>query len=159
VTFLAGFCRTTRLVDEMSPVRSSFSEPRESRIREIFLEALGKTGAAERSAWLDWVCLGKPELRVRVEALLRSHREDDFLETPARELKELGLPEITIADVDEATGGSIGPFKLVSKIGEGGCGIVYVAEQGEPIRRRVALKLIKAGMDTKAVIARFGAER
>jgi eukaryotic-like serine/threonine-protein kinase len=68
---------------------------------------------------------------------------------------KLVLPEAE----DEAVGKTIGRYKILEKVGEGGCGVVYVAEQTEPVRRRVALKVIKLGMDTKAVVARFEAER
>ena len=70
-----------------------------------------------------------------------------------------GLTTVLAVAADEAIGGTIGRYKLRERLGEGGCGIVYVAEQSEPVRRRVALKVIKLGMDTREVIARFGAER
>src|SRR5262249_7048730 len=69
------------------------------------------------------------------------------------------MPLATQMAGDDATGDRIGRYKLLQKIGEGGCGVVYMAEQVEPVRRRVALKVIKLGMDTKAVVARFEAER
>src|SRR5690242_5120672 len=92
----------------------------------------------------------------RVLALLQAlRRAADFLEAPASGVARGGAVE----EPDQMIGRRIGHYKLLQKIGEGGCGVVYMAEQDEPIRRRVALKIIKLGMDTKAVIARFEAER
>ncbi len=137
-----------------------------ARPRELFVGALEKP-PAERAAFLDAACGGDPELRRRVEDLLREREElGGFLETPA--LSEAALlsraalgPGDTaiVATVTEKPGDHIGPYKLLQKIGEGGCGVVYMAEQEKPVRRRVALKVIKLGMDTRNVIARFEAER
>ncbi len=94
-----------------------------------------------------------------MEELLRAHEQaKDFLETPPAGIifKRTNLANVPVA---EKAGDKIGRYKLLEQIGEGGCGVVYVAEQQEPVRRRVALKIIKLGMDTKAVIARFEAER
>ena len=127
--------------------------------RDIFLGALDQT-PAERGAYLDGACVGDGALRQRVEHLLA---EQDvlggFLETPA--LTPHFGPHGTqvVAAVTEKPGDRIGRYKLLQMIGEGGCGVVYMAEQEEPVRRRVALKVIKLGMDTKSVIARFEAER
>jgi serine/threonine protein kinase/WD40 repeat protein len=112
-----------------------------------------------RLAYLNEACAGEPALRRKVEALLDAHDEaDDFLDSPApgvdsRRGETAALPATSI------TGERIGRYKLLQQIGEGGCGIVYMAEQEAPVRRRVALKVIKLGMDTKQVIARFEAER
>src|ERR1022692_923281 len=109
-------------------------------------------------AFLDVICAADPALRHRLEALLAAHDAPD-------ELSPKGAPDaktmkIEFADVpDEAVGQTLGRYKLLEKVGEGGCGVVYVAQQTEPVRRRVALKVIKLGMDTKAVVARFEAER
>ena len=113
--------------------------------------------AAEREAYLAQACGDDGLLRARVEALLRAHdTAGDLLEAApgaaVREVLTKSLPE-------EKTGTLIGRYKLLQKIGEGGCGVVYMAEQQEPVVRRVALKVIKLGMDTKEVIARFEAER
>jgi eukaryotic-like serine/threonine-protein kinase len=144
----------------MSAVKSSNkSDQRQSRIREIFLEALATTDLAQRKAWLDITCVGDGELRTRVEALLRNHREDTFLETPARDLSTLGLSDIQSSGIVPPAGSFIGRYKIVEPIGEGGFGVVFMAEQQQPVRRAVALKVIKAGMDTRQVIARFEAER
>jgi serine/threonine protein kinase len=98
-----------------------------------------------------------------VEALLADHfRQDAFMEKPAA-AREEPVKTIKLGAVvnpnDEAVGQAIGRYKLLEKLGEGGCGAVYVAQQSEPVRRRVALKVIKLGMDTKEVIGRFEAER
>ncbi len=113
--------------------------------------------AAERSAFLAKACGADEALRQRVEALLRAHDQaGDFLEqTPAR--TRASRPELP--PVGEKPGDRVGHYKLLQQIGEGGCGAVFMAEQEEPVRRRVALKIIKPGMDTKSVIARFEAER
>src|SRR5436853_3556729 len=121
----------------------------------------------ERAAYLDGACADDPALRMHIEALLRVHEEAiPFLENKAPGAQQsqmlAGVPGATIrvcAPVIEKPGERIGRYKLLQQIGEGGCGVVYMAEQEEPVRRRVALKVIKLGMDTKNVIARFEAER
>jgi len=125
-------------------------------IKVILAEAMEKPTAEERSAYLDKVCRDAGDLRREVESLLRlEDKMGDFLESP---IFDSG---VTLGDspLTEGPGTVIGPYKLLEKIGEGGFGAVYMAEQEEPIRRRVALKIIKLGMDTKQVIARFEAER
>ena len=124
---------------------------------EIFEAAISCTTPEKRQAYLDEVCDGRPELRGRVEALLAAHHQaGPFLNPPVaarpRTIK-LSLP------AEEAPGTVIGRYKLLEKVGEGGFGVVYVAEQREPVKRRVALKIIKLGMDTRQVVARFEAER
>ncbi|HEY3861368.1 MAG TPA: protein kinase [Verrucomicrobiae bacterium] len=136
------------------------SEPKTFQNRpekEIFLEALEKRTPEERSAFLDGACGKNPALRARVEALLANHFQSvPFMEKPVVEGER---PTARVAVAEEAIGTVIGRYKVLQKIGEGGCGVVYMAEQAEPVRRRVALKVIKLGMDTKEVIARFEAER
>jgi serine/threonine protein kinase len=118
----------------------------------IFTEAVTKS-LAERQSFLEASCQG--DVRARVEALLRAHDEvGEFLNNS---LNEERTSASTSAEI--RAGDHIGRYKLLEQIGEGGCGIVFVAEQEQPIRRRVALKVIKPGMDTKSVIARFEAER
>jgi hypothetical protein len=125
----------------------------------LFHLALEKP-AAERPAFLDQACAGDAELRERVEGLLRSHETpDSFLVNPPAEGLERSVDSDPIGSTAEGPGSRIGPYKLLEQIGEGGMGIVYMAEQTQPVRRKVALKIIKPGMDTKQVIARFGAER
>src|SRR5262249_49643697 len=116
----------------------------------LFAEAQKKQGEA-RAAFLDEHCKDDVELRRRVEALLRaSDNPDPFLDAPA----PFSGPTID-APISEGPGTVIGPYKLLEQIGEGGMGTVWMAEQKEPIQRRVAVKVIKAGMDSKQVLARF----
>ena len=120
----------------------------------IFAEALEKTDH-ERAVFLERHCQDDAELRRRVEALLWAHdHPDPFLEVP-----DPVATTIEEASPSEARGTVIGPYKLVEQIGEGGFGVVFMALQQEPIRRKVALKVLKPGMDTRQVIARFEAER
>jgi serine/threonine protein kinase/tetratricopeptide (TPR) repeat protein len=122
-------------------------------VREIFDEAW-ELPPGERQSYLDRACGSDAALRAKIEELLRSDAAaGDFLADP--KLRET----IVITPVTERAGDRIGRYKLLEKVGEGGCGVVYVAEQTEPVRRRVALKVIKLGMDTAQVIARFEAER
>ncbi len=111
----------------------------------------------QRAACLDRACGGDAALRQRVETLLNSHAAGAFLEEPAAPVASHTLR--IFPPVSERPGDRIGRYKLLQQIGEGGCGVVYMAEQDEPVQRRVALKVIKLGMDTKQVIARFEAER
>jgi eukaryotic-like serine/threonine-protein kinase len=107
------------------------------------------------AAYLHRACAGQPEIRAKVEALLRAQEKlGDFLPERSNSLLREGVEPL-----DFVNGQLIGRYKLVEKIGEGGCGVVYLAEQQEPVRRCVALKVIKLGMDTRSVIARFEAER
>ncbi len=131
----------------------------------VFSEAR-RLPAGARAAYLDEACAGDATLRRRVEELLRAHEEaSGFLQDPAagapRPAVAVTAPDSlqSAAAPGEKVGDRIGRYKLLQQIGEGGCGIVYMAEQEEPVRRRVALKIIKLGMDTKSVIARFEAER
>ena len=126
----------------------------------LFQLALSKP-AGKRAAWLDAECDGDTAMRQRLEALLAAHeqpdmllatqavRRDEFHESPTEQqgLTELDPPR----ELDEAVGQTLGRYKLLERVGEGGCGVVYVAEQTEPVRRRVALKVIKLGMDTMQV--------
>lgn len=124
-------------------------------IAELFDQAVCLPTHADRRAFLHQACAGDTALRDRVEALLRAHETSgDFLEHPA-----MGVEPLPEAPPLEAGGTVIGKYKLLEEIGEGGFGVVWMAEQHEPVKRRVALKIIKLGMDTKQVIARFEAER
>jgi len=122
---------------------------RERQARDIFLRAVEIGSPEARAAYLEGACRQDEALRARVVNLLANHRQDTFLEGSAVEL----FPS------SEKPGAVIGRYKLLEKIGEGGMGVVYMAQQEEPVRRRVALKIIKLGMDTKQVVARFEAER
>jgi non-specific serine/threonine protein kinase/serine/threonine-protein kinase len=126
-----------------------------SREEAIFDAALALEAADQRSAYLDQACGGQAELRQRVEALLRRCAEAEGpLDRPA-----VRLATTTPEALAEALGTVIGPYKLLEQIGEGGFGMVYLAKQTEPVRRKVALKVLKPGMDTRHVVARFEAER
>src|SRR4051794_5713417 len=124
--------------------------------RSIFIEALEIADPNERAAYLEHACGNDEALRRRVERLLHAHGQaGEFMNAPANDL-------VATSDerpVTEGPGTSIGPYKLLEQIGEGGFGLVFVAEQQEPVRRTVALKVLKPGMDTRQVVARFEAER
>jgi eukaryotic-like serine/threonine-protein kinase len=140
--------------------------PPPNREVALFSAAL-ELPASRRGHYLEGACADDPALRLRVEALLRVH--DDalpFLQNPppgAQEAPVVAPGPAAAArppsSPAEKAGDRIGRYKLLQQIGEGGCGVVYMAEQEEPVHRRVALKVIKLGMDTKQVIARFEAER
>jgi WD40 repeat protein/serine/threonine protein kinase len=123
--------------------------------RDIFHAALALADPAERSAYLDQACAGDAALKIQIEGLLEMHGQvGSFLEAPA------AVWEATVDEpICERPGTVIGPYKLMEQIGEGGMGLVFVAEQQQPVRRKVALKVLKPGMDTRQVIARFEAER
>jgi serine/threonine protein kinase len=122
-----------------------------NRVEDVFIEALDLRAAGERDAYLDRACGADVDLRARVVKLLDAH--DKAAEA------FLPMTGSSGAKAAEAIGTVIGPYKLLQVIGEGGFGTVYLAEQQHPVRRRVAVKIIKLGMDTKRVIARFDAER
>jgi serine/threonine protein kinase/WD40 repeat protein len=129
-----------------------------SREEDLFKLALERP-AEKRADFLDGACYGDPALRGRLETLLATQEQPDpALATAADNARP--MIRLDFADApDEAEGQKLGRYKLREKVGEGGGGVVYVAEQTEPVRRLVALKVIKLGMDTKEVIARFEAER
>jgi serine/threonine protein kinase len=142
------------------------------REEALFDAARQLNGSGVRRAFLDQACMGDPALRARIEELLSAQAEADrFFDTAApvnadrlrESLGSAGVAEEAqdsgSAKLTEGPGTRIGRYKLLQKIGEGGCGVVYMAEQEAPVRRRIALKIIKLGMDTKNVIARFEAER
>jgi serine/threonine protein kinase/tetratricopeptide (TPR) repeat protein len=143
--------------------------------RSIFIAALERESPPERSAYLDEACGGDMALRQRVEALLASHEQAaSFLRIPVPErlAENVATPDLlekTGGDApaalecprpnQEGQGSRIGPYKLLQELGEGGMGTVWMAEQTQPVQRKVALKIIKPGMDSRQVIARFEAER
>jgi WD40 repeat protein/serine/threonine protein kinase len=122
-----------------------------NRAKEVFDQAF-ELPRDERAAFVQRACGADAILRARVEALLQA---DDEAESFLPDAPATGHTVL----VTEKPGDVIGRYKLLQKIGEGGCGVVYMAEQAEPVRRRVALKIIKLGMDTRRVVARFEAER
>ena len=114
-------------------------------MRSIFGRALEIESPAERSAFLDEACAANPGLRAEVEDLLRAVAgAGDFMKRPVPP----GPVTISHAPIPEGPGTRIGPYKLLQQIGEGGMGVVYMAEQEQPVRRKVALKIIKPGMDS-----------
>ena len=124
------------------------------RIQSAFLAVI-EAPAAERIAHVDQQCYGDGELRDRLHALLKAHDTPaSFLDAPP---PGIDFPEFQ--EISEQPGDMIGPYRLLAKIGEGGFGVVFLAEQEQPVRRRVALKIVKPGMDTRQVIARFEVER
>ena len=124
--------------------------------RSIFIAALEKDDPAERAAYLAQACADDAALRERIERLLKAHDPaDSFLERGPANLDATENFERNA----ESAGTLIGPYKLIEPIGEGGMGSVWMAQQTEPVKRLVAVKLIKAGMDSRQVIARFEAER
>lgn len=122
-----------------------------SRDEEIYAAAV-ELPEVERAAFLNRACEGDHSLRARLEALLLANDEAETFFEAVAPVRMATMPE-------EKPGERIGRYRLLQKIGEGGCGVVYMAEQEVPVRRRIALKVIKLGMDTKEVIARFEAER
>ena len=153
------------------------------QLKTIFSEALLRPAGSERAAYADEACRGDAELRAQIEALLRDHERigrflgtstgligssivtdgHDPADAPAVCITEPDAPTMCAAAPvgpgTEGPGTVIGPYKLLQPIGEGGMGTVYMAEQTQPVRRTVALKLIKSGMGSRQVLARFGAER
>ncbi len=133
--------------------------------RDIFIAALQKADPAERGAYLAETCGADDALRRRVEGLLEVYdRAGSFLEEPAESAGGTGAytppgAEALAAVPRPKAGAVIGPYKLLREIGEGGMGSVWMAEQTQPVQRKVALKLIKSGMDSRQVVARFEAER
>src|ERR1700744_967645 len=138
-------------------------DARTQRAEELFCAALDLKKPEERRAFLEDACAGDSDLRSAVESMLASQSEAErfFLDSlpalkPSGESlqslaagNEAGQKSKVEPPVDEDVGKRIGPYKLLQRIGEGGCGVVYMAEQTVPVRRRVALKVIKLVMDTK----------
>ena len=148
-------------------------DPLTEQAEDIFYSALEIRSPEQRQAYLEGACRGDAGLRSLVDGLLASQpaaeeffQEGGVIRLPMQELSQ-SLAEtagpVDRADAksseDESIGKFIGPYRQLQRIGEGGCGVVYMAEQEKPVRRKVALKIIKLGMDTKSVIARFDAER
>ncbi len=143
-------------------------KPEPKRIRELFVATVGLGDPRRWGAFLEAECAGDRELLGEVRLLLEAHREaGSFLDGPAAGLAAMGESRTAAAPgggrpeaaAPDRCGTVIGPYKLLQEIGEGGMGTVFMAEQTHPVRRTVALKLIKAGMDGRHVLARFGAER
>jgi eukaryotic-like serine/threonine-protein kinase len=140
----------------MNELKGSVMPAWNPKANDIFLSALEVVAPTERQAFIERACGGDGELLAQVESLVAaSQKAGSFLESPPAAVAFATLDE----PPSERPGTQIGPYKLLQQIGEGGMGVVYMAEQTEPVKRRVALKIIKPGMDTRQVIARFEAER
>jgi len=127
------------------------------RAEDIFADAL-ELPVSERQAFLDRACRGEPALREEVEGLLRDvEAADTFFESLTK--GACGSPRASERASAERPGEMIGSYQLISSIGKGGFGVVWLAEQSRPIHRRVALKVIKRGMDSEEILARFAAEQ
>jgi len=141
------------------------------RVTDLFAAVVGLSDAAARAAFLDRECVGDPDLRQRLDALILAHDHptttppapaaatDPTRDFPAGRPEPHDGTETTDSPASTEVGGRIGRYKLLQQLGEGGMGEVWVAEQEQPVKRRVALKLIKPGMDSARVVARFEAER
>ncbi len=165
---LPNFASRTGLVPLPSMATATISAGQrlmsESSERSIFLEALDRETAEARAAYLNQACVGNNELRAAVERLLGAHvLPDNPLDQPIGVLSDDRANDLDSTflcqPIAEGAGATIGPYRLMEQIGEGGFGLVFVAQQQEPVRRKVAIKIIKPGMDTREVIARFAAER
>src|SRR5262245_2847345 len=133
-------------------------------LKELFLTVL-EVAPEDRAAWLERECAADASLREHLREMLAAHdAPQSLLDQPVAPLAASSPRNGASATVDEPPvrdqpGAVIGPYKLLQEIGEGGMGTVYMAEQTAPVKRVVALKVIKAGMDSRQVLARFGAER
>ena len=123
--------------------------------KSIFLGAVEIYHPTEREAYLAEKCGNNEALRAEINALLAAHLQSDQL-LDASQASPLTLD---VSEMSAQLGSEVGPYRLLQKIGEGGMGVVYMAEQKEPVKRRVALKIIKPGMDSRQIVARFEAER
>jgi serine/threonine protein kinase/Flp pilus assembly protein TadD len=128
-------------------------DPQFHRAKSIFLAAIEKRPPEHRAAFLDSACGGDAHLYARVQELLNAHGDLGTFPEGTVEIATIDEP------ITECAGTVVGPYKLLEQIGEGGFGVVFMAEQERPVRRKVALKVLKPGMDTRQVIARFEAER
>jgi len=154
--FLPFFTSVVALKNGELEMPDNSTENSRERVRKIFFEVYKKNDPQERSEYLDHVCGSESELRAEIESLLKAHEKSGRLLENCPFVSSVSIDE---SPISETPGSIIDRYKLLEKIGEGGMAVVYMAEQQEPIHRKVALKIIKLGMDTKSVIARFEAER
>ena len=141
----------------MTKIRESSNRPE----RDIFLDAIEIEDPGERETFLIRTCGADSALRASVDALLENHKDDEFMRTVVSTVALSGFAPSRgqISElIGESIGDRLGVYKLLQKIGEGGAGIVYLAEQEEPVRRRVAIKVLKPGLESTSVIARFQSE-
>jgi len=125
--------------------------------KDIFFAALDHESESARYAFVAQACQGDPSLLSAVMSLLQQHEKQSPIDHPI--VNEVDLNSRASEDSNHRPGTMIGPYRLMEQIGEGGFGLVFVADQREPVQRRVALKIIKPGMESREVIARFEAER
>jgi serine/threonine protein kinase len=142
------------------------NQPHAPSVEAIFFAALEKGTPEQRAAYVGQACGDDAELRRQVERLLTAQAKvGNFLEEPAGPAGDAAsisfpFPEPPVAGaLEERPGKVLGPYKLLEQIGEGGFGVVFLAEQHQPVRRKVALKILKPGMDSRRIVARFEAER
>jgi hypothetical protein len=130
------------------------------KLEAIFHAARDLPDPDQQEIYIREACQGDPELRTKVEALLRAAAEAEVAFAGSDTAPAGGnVANLKATPLSEGPGTVIGRYKLLQPIGEGGMGVVYMAEQTEPVTRKVALKIIKLGMDTRQVVARFEAER
>jgi WD40 repeat protein/serine/threonine protein kinase len=130
-----------------------------AKVRSIFIQAIECHSPEEWNGYLEIACGGDLELRRRAEALLKAHEGEDAILDQALLRSDITEINRNHPKVTDGPGTLIGSYKLLEQVGEGGFGVVFMAEQQHPVRRKVALKVIKPGMDTRQVVARFEAER
>lgn len=147
-----------RRAKEVEPEGGEQAAMNPNREELLFQLALTKP-VGERVGFLDRECGGDSALRARLEALLAAHEQTGAFMDVSEPVQGEKKTTVISSPLTEEPGAIIGRYKLLEKVGEGGFGVVYVAEQKEPVKRRVALKIIKLGMDTNQVIAHFEAER
>src|SRR4029453_12679452 len=154
---IAPFCGVTREEAAHCSVEASAMTEQAQDERAIFLAALEHAPGEERESFLHAACQEQTELLVRLRKLLAAH--NDSVGPPDGPPPGLNPARTIIQPPAEHPGTQIGPYKLLEQIGEGGMGTVWMAQQSEPVKRLVALKVIKPGMDSRQIIARFEAER
>src|SRR5262245_31206258 len=141
----------------MNDMNKESASPRPDPVEEAIFHAASDMEPHARAAFLDRACGADTALRARIDTLLAAGiRANQFLaDDPLQLGSAKGSPPEQPSVPEQSAGDRIGPYRLLERIGEGGMGVVYMAEQEQPVRRKVALKIIKLGMDTRQVVARF----